>query len=632
MTKQEIPSLDCNDYEEILNMPQQLVVVLDADGKIVRSNIGKVQVLGWQPEDVAGLPFSSFIHEADQARAVEKVHQLLTHQEEKFSIRIRCLKKDAGFRWIAWTAIEKEGYLFALGVDASDSVKTEHDLLQQEQLKKDYQTRFTAFFEQSAYPMQIFSRTGYSLAANHAWEILYDTKREFLEGYNALNDPQLTNTPGLEAFQRALQGEAVEIPAYFYDPKKSGHAGRARWIETWFSPVKNENGEVMEVALIHKDVTEKIQTQLALVKNVSERKASEEKLKLLTERFSLAVKSGNIGIWQWVPGLENIDWDETAENIYGTVPGLLPKTLDSFNDLLHPQDREMVQAVILNAVRKQQKFQMDYRIIRSDGELRWIQNNGMILSNEQGQQIMVMGTVMDITERVEAIRTRDDFISIASHELKTPLQSLTLQNQMRKRNLQKGMFDLFIPSNLDRMIDSDLKHLSRINRLIDDMLDITRIREGNLTFIQQKMEFCSFSKDVVERFRPQTDAVGSVLSLRLCEATIVEIDSYRIEQVIVNLLSNAMKYGAGRPIHVEIEKKASTIQLMVHDHGPGIRPEDRGRIFERFERAISAREVSGLGLGLYISKQIMEQNQGSIRVNSEIGKGSTFIMELPCSN
>ena len=107
------------------------------------------------------------------------------------------------------------------------------------------------------------------------------------------------------------------------------------------------------------------------------------------------------------------------------------------------------------------------------------------------------------------------------------------------------------------------------------------------------------------------------------------IDIYRIEQVIVNLLTNAKKYGAGTPIKVEVCKKNDSIQLLVHDQGPGIKEHDTERIFERFERAISSNEVSGLGLGLYISRQIMEQNQGKLFVRSVHGKGSTFVMELP---
>ena len=172
----------------------------------------------------------------------------------------------------------------------------------------------------------------------------------------------------------------------------------------------------------------------------------------------------------------------------------------------------------------------------------------------------------------------------------------------------------------------------RINRLIDDMLDISRIRAGKLTFIKEKVEFCAFVKDVLERFRPQVESVGCYMTAVYNEPLVSHIDVYRVEQVIVNLLTNAMKYGAGSPIKIEVMKKQGKIQLHVHDQGAGIKEQDTERIFERFERAISSNEVSGLGLGLYISRQIMEHNQGDLFVRSVVGKGSTFIMELPCES
>ena len=109
----------------------------------------------------------------------------------------------------------------------------------------------------------------------------------------------------------------------------------------------------------------------------------------------------------------------------------------------------------------------------------------------------------------------------------------------------------------------------------------------------------------------------------------VEIDTYRMEQVIVNLLTNALKYGAGKPIHIELVKSETEVKVLVHDQGPGVKEEDRERIFERFERAVSPEQVSGLGLGLYIAKQIVEQNNGHIYVDSRAGGGSTFILDLP---
>lgn len=229
----------------------------------------------------------------------------------------------------------------------------------------------------------------------------------------------------------------------------------------------------------------------------------------------------------------------------------------------------------------------------------------------------------------EAIRARDEFLSIASHELKTPLQSLTLQNQMRKRQIEKGHIEGLSSEKLLKSLDMDNRQLTRINRLIDDMLEITRIQADRLTLNKETFEFCQFLKEIEERFRPQMEAAGCEVTTSLCKDVHLFADSYRIEQVVVNLLTNAMKYGAGRPIKIEVAVNAKKLTLFVHDKGPGIDPKDLERIFDRFERAISSSEVSGLGLGLFISRQIIEQHEGSLTVESELGQGSTFIVELP---
>jgi PAS domain S-box-containing protein len=372
-----------------------------------------------------------------------------------------------------------------------------------------------------------------------------------------------------------------------------------------------------------------METQLALVRSATERLATEEKLRLITERLSLAVKAGKIGIWEWVPGTEEIQWDETAENIYGAIPGLLPKTVTSFNELVHPDDRDLVYLTITGGLRNRKSYRLDHRLVRPDGAIRWVQMTGISVYNENNSPTLMMGTVMDITDRIEAIKTRDEFVSIASHELKTPLQTLILQNQMRKRSMMKTASNDLCAKKIEQMIETDLRHLSRINRLIDDMLDISKFRAGKLNFIKEKIEFSTFLKDVLDRFKPQVESVGSYLRYQLCEPVKVEIDTYRMEQVIVNLLTNALKYGAGKPIHIELVKSETEVKVLVHDQGPGVKEEDRERIFERFERAVSPEQVSGLGLGLYIAKQIVEQNNGHIYVDSRAGGGSTFILDLP---
>lgn len=229
----------------------------------------------------------------------------------------------------------------------------------------------------------------------------------------------------------------------------------------------------------------------------------------------------------------------------------------------------------------------------------------------------------------EAIKSRDEFLSIASHELKTPLQSLTLQNHMRKRQLEKGQMNLFTSETIEKTLEQDNRQLVRINRLIDDMLDITRIQANRLTMHKEEFEFCSFVNEIVERFKPQMESLGSEVTIKVCEHILITADSYRIEQVIVNLLTNAMKYGSNKPIRIEVSSKNNKVRISVQDQGLGISPVDAERIFQRFERAVSSNEVSGLGLGLYISRQIVDQHHGSLSVASELGRGSTFTMELP---
>ncbi len=494
---------------------------------------------------------------------------------------------------------------------------------------KEYQNLFKAIFEQSAFPMQIFGVQGDLLESNRAWEIMFQSSREEAKGYNVFQDPQIINSPVLQGLKNALKGETVELAPFYYDPQKSGNNGRTRWIETCIYPVFNNKGEVEELAVIHKDVTEKMETQLALVRSATERIAAEEKLRLISERLSLAVKAGKIGIWEWIPGTEEIQWDETAENIYGAIPGLLPKTVTSFNELVHPDDRDLVYLTITGGLRNRKSYRVDHRIVKPDGAIRWVQMTGVSVYNENNSPTLMMGTVMDITDRIEAIKTRDEFVSIASHELKTPLQTLILHNQLRKRSMMKAASDDLCAKKIEQMIETDLRHLSRINRLIDDMLDISKFRSGKLNFIKEKVEFTTFLKDVLDRFKPQVESVGSYLRYQLCEPVKVEIDTYRMEQVIVNLLTNALKYGAGKPIHIELVKSETEVKVLVHDQGPGVKEEDRERIFERFERAVSPEQVSGLGLGLYIAKQIVEQNNGHIYVDSRAGGGSTFILDLP---
>lgn len=229
----------------------------------------------------------------------------------------------------------------------------------------------------------------------------------------------------------------------------------------------------------------------------------------------------------------------------------------------------------------------------------------------------------------EAIRARDEFLSIASHELKTPLTSLKLQTQMRERKLKKRDYEYFSMENLERIISIDAKQIDRIARLVDDMLDISRISSGKMLIQKEEFDICNLVRDMGGRFSAHVEAVGAQLNIECHQSVIGNWDRFRIEQVVTNLLTNALRYGDRKPICIQVVDKGDKVQLIVRDHGIGVAKENHERIFQRFERAISPSEISGLGLGLYIVKKIVEMHDGTIWVESELGQGATFIVELP---
>ena len=223
----------------------------------------------------------------------------------------------------------------------------------------------------------------------------------------------------------------------------------------------------------------------------------------------------------------------------------------------------------------------------------------------------------------ETIRNHDEFFSIVAHELKTPLTSIKLQTQMAKRSLAKGDLSAFNPERMKTLIEQTDRQATRLTKLVNEMLDISNIDSGQLKMHKIEFDLLDLIQKSVANFDSTSIQVISSGPVLICA------DEYRIEQVIENLLSNALKYGKGLPIQIEIKKTSTEVQIIFTDHGIGISDEDHSRIFQRYERAVDANKISGLGLGLYIAKNIVEAHRGSIQVSSELGHGSQFRVVLP---
>ena len=245
------------------------------------------------------------------------------------------------------------------------------------------------------------------------------------------------------------------------------------------------------------------------------------------------------------------------------------------------------------------------------------------------QELLLTRLQATQAELEQAVRMRDDFMSIVAHEVRTPLNGLILETQLRKMHLARENAAAFTLDKMHAMVDRDERQIKSLIRLIEDMLDVSRIRTGKLSIRPSRFDLSALVRGLLQNFAPQIDAAESSVSLDADEPIEGNWDEFRIEQVISNLLTNALRYGAKSPIAVRVYSDNGQARVEVRDQGIGIGEENQKRIFQQFERVTAKHAVAGLGLGLFISEQIVTAHGGTITVESRIGEGALFRVCLP---
>jgi signal transduction histidine kinase len=229
------------------------------------------------------------------------------------------------------------------------------------------------------------------------------------------------------------------------------------------------------------------------------------------------------------------------------------------------------------------------------------------------------------------LKARDEFLSAASHELRTPITTLSLQTDglLSMPSVVANGGRRATDERMLRRLAAIRRQVIRLNQLVDQLLDVSRLIEGRLELRPEEVDLQALVIEAIDLMRESATQAGSPVLLRLRPEVVGNWDRVRIGQVITNLLSNAIKFGCGRPIEVELDADENKARVQVRDAGEGILPQEQERIFQRFERATSVQRHPGLGLGLWICKQIVDASHGTISVQSEPGHGSTFSVELP---
>jgi signal transduction histidine kinase len=371
--------------------------------------------------------------------------------------------------------------------------------------------------------------------------------------------------------------------------------------------------EIKAKLLIVDDLPENLLALEALIKRedrqVFKALSADEALSLLLEHeFAMAILDVQM------PGMNGFELAEMIRELNYAFKGYESGAVDFLHKPLdiHAVKSKVNVFVDLYRQRKAMKQQVD--------ELE---------RSRQEQEALLRELKSTQNELEHAIRMRDDFMSIVSHEVRTPLNGLILETQLRKLHLAKDNASAFSMDKLKAMVERDERQIQSLIRLIEDMLDVSRIRTGKLSIRTSAFDLSELVVNLVESYSAQIAAAESVVTLHAATPVIGIWDEFRIEQVMANLLTNALRYGAHKPIEVRVYSEGGEARVEVKDQGIGISVENQKRIFQQFERVSASHAVNGLGLGLFISDQIVAAHNGTITVESEEGCGSTFRVSLP---
>lgn len=350
-----------------------------------------------------------------------------------------------------------------------------------------------------------------------------------------------------------------------------------------------------------------------------------------------------LGFWKWDLATGEVRCSREFFRIRGLEVSTEPLARPALTRFAHPEDRAAFDQAIEEAVRTGDFFDFNYRIVRPDGDVRIVHTRGRVIEGPDGKATHMLGTSQDVTDAernrtiaddAERLRQeaefRADFISKAAHELRTPLLPIRVQTHILATALGTRP-----DPRQQKALDSLSRNLDRLNRLIDDLLEASRLQSGRLKLETVPFELSELVDEAIDNFRPVADQLGLLLLWRPRRGVVVEADPHRILQVLHNLLGNAMKFTpSGGTISVHVDREEKMARLTVSDTGAGLAPEELERLFQPFTQTGAGREskAPGSGLGLYVAKGIVREHGGQVAAESGgRGKGATFKVELPIS-
>ncbi len=409
--------------------------------------------------------------------------------------------------------------------------------------------------------------------------------------------PEATDLAFRATAQQVIQENQPATFEAFYEPL-------AKWFENRIFPTQDG------VTVVAHDITE--------------RKRAAERLKQSEQDFQTLAES--IPQMVWITRADGYH-EYFNQHWYDYTRSTLEQTRgEGWIHLLHPDDYERTINVWQHSLQTGEPYDIEYRFRNvQTGEYRWFLGRALAVRDDKGTIIKWFGTCTDINEQKKLEQRKDEFISIASHELKTPITTIKALAQLLKRKLERQG----LPEHVASIAKIETS-VNKLTRLADDLLDVSKIQAGRLNYAEERVDIVALVRESVETMQ-QTNTTHTIVLHGTATGSLTG-DGDRLGQVFMNLLSNAVKYSPlADKVDVWLEQMEKQVLIRVQDYGVGIPQEHQSQIFERFYRVYDQKNMAfpGLGMGLYIASEIVKRHNGDITVSSEEGVGTIFTVSLP---
>ncbi|HEX5653106.1 MAG TPA: PAS domain S-box protein [Chitinophagaceae bacterium] len=585
-------------------MPQ-LVWIADADGNITYYNNRIGEYANAKRNDTNGWAWQPMIHPED-LEITSQAWNMAMQGKQLYELEHRIQMKEGNYRWHlsrALAELDPEGNIQRWFGTATDI----HERKLNEELREGILNSINSH-------IAVLDARGNIIIVNKAWNDFaisngIHTVENVGIGINYLDILEKAEGECADEVPAARQGilDVMSGRIPFFNLEYPCHSpGEQRWFLLHVSPLTNLTGGVV---ISHT--------------NITERRLSEKALRESEERFRFIANTAPVMIW--MSGNDKFSDFFNTSWLRFTGRRLEQEIGEGWQEGVHPDDLENCITVYNHSFSKQQAFDIEYRLRRYDGDYRWIKDNAVPRYSPDGRFIGFISACMDIDDIKKMSQQKDDFLSVASHELKTPLTSIKAYAQLLSRTYEKAN-DAFLKNGLGKVENQ----VNKMTKLVTDFLNLSKIESDKFRLHPERFDISSLVAEIAADI--QMVAINHTFILNRSQPVYVLADKEKISQVITNFLNNAVKYSPEeKDIQVTTQVNANWVTVSVADQGIGIKPDEHDKIFQRFYRSEFNNNISysGFGIGLYISSEIIRRHQGKIGVISEVGNGAEFYFKLP---